>query len=93
MPDVLPGTIKMIALTGGLNPVTREDNVSLLLKAKGADYFDTIPIGQSVKIENLNPDYFKYTKDGNVLRGKILVNNMTLKNLVFEGTLSFIYQK
>ena len=92
MPGVLPGTIKMIALSGGLQPVTREDAISLLLQAKGSEEYDTISIGQNIKIDNLNPDYFRYTKDGNVLKGKILVNNMVLKNLVFDGALSFIYQ-
>ena len=91
MPGVLPGTIKMIALSGGLQPVTGEDVISLLLQAKGSDEYDTILVGPNIKIDNLNPGYFRYTKDGNVLKGKILVNNMVLKNLVFDGKLSFIY--
>jgi hypothetical protein len=93
MPGVLPGTIKMIALSGGLQPVSGQDIVSLLLQAKGSDQYDTILVGQQIYITNLNPDYFRYSNDCNVLKGKILVNNMVLKNLVFNGALSFIYQK
>jgi len=92
MPDALPGTLKMIALSGAFQPVSKSDNVKLLLMAKGSDQYDTISAGPNVSIDNLNPDYFRYTKNGNVLKGKILVNNMELKNLVFEGALSFIYQ-
>jgi hypothetical protein len=93
MPGVLPGTIKMIALNGGLQPVTNQDVISLLLQAKGSDQYDTIMVGPNITIDNLNPAYFRYTNEGNVLKGKILVNKMVLKNLVFEGRLSFIYQK
>jgi len=91
MPGVLPATIKLIALSGGIQPVTAEDVVSLLLQAKGSDQYDTILVGPNIKIDNLNPDYFRYSNDGNVLKGKILVNNMVLKNIVFNGALSFIY--
>ncbi len=91
MPGVLPGTIQMIALSGGLQPATGEDVIRLLLQAKGSDQYDTIVVSQNIQINNLNPNYFRFTKDGNILKGKILINNMVLKNLVFDGVLSFIY--
>lgn len=91
MPGALPERIKMIALSGFLQPVYTGDKVCLLLKAKGSEEYDTISINQNFQIDELNPDYFRYSAENNVLSGKILVNNMVLKNLVFEGRLSVIY--
>jgi hypothetical protein len=95
MPGVLPGSLKLIALNGGIQPASNEDEVILLLQAKGSEQYDTIMVGPNIKIDNLNPDYFRYDSDKkeNVLKGKILVNNMMLKNLLFDGNLSFIYNK
>jgi|WetSurMetagenome_2_1015567.scaffolds.fasta_scaffold193283_1 hypothetical protein len=92
MPGALPNTIKMISLSGNLQPLTGEENISLVFLPKGSEFCDTIAVGPNVKIDNLNPMYFRYIDGKNVLVGRILVNHQVLKNILFSGNLSFIYQ-
>jgi hypothetical protein len=93
MPGAMSSTIQSISLNGSVVPAGSNDVISLVFLPKGSEFCDTITVGPDIRIQNLNPMYFRNIDGTNVLIGRILVNKMVLKNLVFSGNLSFVYNQ